>query len=238
MIDLKGQKILIIAPHPDDEVFGCGGLIIRAKKEGSEVYVLYLTVGTVQDFSSSPTSTEEMRVAELKKATEFLGIDGYRIALPGNDYHIKLDTVPQKTIINEIERGKDISIEALKPTMVFAPSPCDHHQDHRAAFDAIIAALRPADSSVKTYVPNLFIYELPYSDWSTSERNPRPNIFLPLTKEEVERKCEALRIYASQLKSKTAPLSEHGARTLAMFRGLSSAADAAEAYSARRVTFK
>ena len=55
MFQLDFMKTLVIAPHPDDEVFGCGGLLHRLKAAGGEVYVLYMTVGTAADFSPART---------------------------------------------------------------------------------------------------------------------------------------------------------------------------------------
>ena len=113
MISFKDQKVLILAPHPDDEVFGAGGLIHRIKREGGKVYILYLTVGTTRDFSKRGGSTEKERVREIEKAAKFLKYDGWKIAFPGNDYHMKLDSVPQLHLINEIERGDKISLEII-----------------------------------------------------------------------------------------------------------------------------
>src|SRR3990167_4258794 len=48
-MDFKKQKLLVIAPHPDDEVIGCGGLIAKIKDAGGQVYVLFLTVGDTRD---------------------------------------------------------------------------------------------------------------------------------------------------------------------------------------------
>ncbi|KKR86620.1 MAG: hypothetical protein UU34_C0012G0018 [Candidatus Curtissbacteria bacterium GW2011_GWA1_41_11] len=53
-MDFKKQKLLVIAPHPDDEVIGCGGLIAKIKDAGGQVYVLFLTVGDSRDFTSKP----------------------------------------------------------------------------------------------------------------------------------------------------------------------------------------
>ena len=50
MFDFKGQKLLVIAPHPDDEVIGCAGLIQKIKNGGGKVFVLFLTVGDTNDF--------------------------------------------------------------------------------------------------------------------------------------------------------------------------------------------
>ena len=162
MIDFTNERLLVVAPHPDDEVFGCGGLIHEVKKAGGKVYVLYLTVGTTKDFSKKGESTADERLSEVEKVVDFFGIDGHRIVFPGDKFHLQLDVLPQKQLIHEIERGESISIEALKPTIVASPSPHDYNQDHRAAHTALITAIRPVPNVHKYTPPVILEYEFPY----------------------------------------------------------------------------
>ncbi len=235
MFSFKNKKILIIAPHPDDEVIGCGGLIQRAKREGGQVYVLYLTVGTTQDFSKKGISTEKERIAEIKKVSRFLKFDGYRIAFVGNDYHLQLDALPQKNLIDEIERGKDISLEALKPSIVVAPSPNEYNQDHRAASLATISASRPTSPAFKYLVPLLLFYEDPLSTWTNQQNSHLPNFFVKLSSNDLKAKIEALNLYKSQLKDPNGPASVDGIKTLAYLRGMQTGVKMAEYYTAKRI---
>ncbi|HYF12856.1 MAG TPA: PIG-L family deacetylase [Candidatus Paceibacterota bacterium] len=238
MLDLKDQRLLVIAPHPDDEIFGCGGLIYRIKQAGGEVFVLYLTVGTTKDYSKNGVSTSDERIEEIKRVAKFMGFDGWRIALPGNDYHLQLDHVPQKILANEIERGEvergsTISLQAVKPTILAIPSYFDYNQDHRAANKAATTATRPVPPKYK-HLPNTIIeYEFPYSEWSDVER-PSPNLFIDLDKKALKAKLDALKLYKSQLKVQNGPLSLYGVETLARMRGLHSGNSAAEAFVIRR----
>src|SRR4051812_37271375 len=90
MIDLKNQILLVISPHPDDEVLGSGGLIKRIKDEGGKVYVLFLTVGVTVEYSQKGISTESERLKEIEEAAKYLKYDDYRIVFIGEDYHLKL----------------------------------------------------------------------------------------------------------------------------------------------------
>lgn len=235
MSNFKNKKLLVIAPHPDDEIFGCGGLIHKVKKDGGKVYVLFLTVGTTQDFSKKSKSTIDERVREITRVVKFLGIDGYRLAFPGNDYHLQLDALPQKKLIHEIERGEKISIEAIQPDILAIPSSYDYNQDHRAANHASITATRPVPPLYKYLVPTVLEYEFPYVLWSSNAELPSPNYFIHLSEAELKMKLRALKLYASQLKVPHGPLSIHGAGTLARMRGISSGAAAAEAFMLRRM---
>ena len=65
----KNQVVLIIAPHPDDEVLGCGGLISKVKAQGGKVHVLCFTVGNTKQYggySHSEKRIKEMKIKELK----------------------------------------------------------------------------------------------------------------------------------------------------------------------------
>lgn len=227
---------LVIAPHPDDEVFGCGGLINRIKSEGGKVFVLFITVGTTKDFSSKGESTAEGRIAEIERVAKILSFDGYKIALPGNDYHLRLDAVPQKELIHVIERGDDISLETINPDIVLTPNESDYNQDHRAIYYATMTAVRPASQQFKSFQPLVLTYELPYQEWNVLDSQSMPNMFIRLEEEDMSAKLAALECYKSQIKSPESPLSAHGVKALASYHGLQCGCSAAEAYHVKRLT--
>lgn len=235
MLSLESKKVLVIAPHPDDEVFGCGGLIHRVKAVGGKVYVLFVTVGTTKDFSSKGESTADERIEDIEKVARALDFDGYKIALPGNDYHLQLDAVPQKELIHQIERGDDISLESVRPDIVLTTSESDYNQDHRAVSHATMTAVRPASQKYKSFQPLVLTYELPYQQWNVVDSLSTPDLFVKLDQADIDAKVAALKFYESQLKSEDSPLSVHGVRTLANYRGLQCGAAAAEAYHIKRL---
>jgi len=235
MIDFGKQRVLVIAPHPDDEVFGCGGLISRVKREGGKVYVLYMTVGTTKDFSKKGVSTKDERIGEIEKVAEFLKLDGWRIAFPGNEYHLRLDRMPQKELIDEIERGVKISLETLKPTVVATPALFDYNQDHRATSEAVITATRPAPPDFKALQPMVFMYEPSYGSWASADSLPSPSLFAELSNKDLQAKITATKLYASQRKNKSGALSIHGVRTLANMRGMQCGVKLAEAFFLKRL---
>lgn len=230
----RHRTLLVIAPHPDDEIFGCGGLISRMKRAGGKVYILYLTVGTTKDFSKKGSSTLDERMKEIEKVSRYMGFDGYRVAFPGDDYHLQLDALPQKQLIHEIERGEGISLEAIKPTTLAIPSSYDYNQDHRAANRAAITATRPVPGEFKHLVPTVLEYEFPYFTWTSEAERPSPNVFVSLDEKTLKAKLHALSLYKSQMKVKHSPISEHGAEMLARLRGIHAGMRAAEAFILRR----
>jgi LmbE family N-acetylglucosaminyl deacetylase len=234
MLSLHRQRLLIIAPHPDDEVLGCGGLIHRCKHEGGEVYVLFLTVGTTPDYTARGFSTEEERRREVEHVAKLLQYDGYRFAFPG-DHHLRLDALPQRELIETIENGPELSLKTIQPTLVLTTLPTDYNQDHRAAAVATITASRPQPPTYKSLQRCILHYEIPPASWTILPDDEERTTYVELTEEDLRAKREALELYASQLKHPEAPISLHGIQTLAELRGLQCGARYAEAFSLKRL---
>ncbi|MBI4128572.1 MAG: PIG-L family deacetylase [Parcubacteria group bacterium] len=234
MISLRNQVIFIVSPHPDDEVLGCGGLIHKAKNNGARVYVLYLTVGTTKDFSQTGISTGDERIQEVMRVADYLRLDGYAFAFPGDEYHLKLDAIPQKDIIHAIERGGDISLQSVNPTMLLFPQAGDYNQDPRVAATAALAATRPTPPEYKSLQRIVASYEYPPSTWTVESSQTPPNLFIELSEVDLASKVEALSLYASQLKNPNGPLSVKAVKELAQMRGIQSGVPYAEAYTLKR----
>jgi len=235
MIPWNKQRVLVLAPHPDDEAFGSGGLIHRVKRAGGKVFVMYMTVGTTHDFSKRGVSTKDERIKEVERAARSLRLDGYRFVFPGNQYHLKLDTVPQKDLINEIERGKRISLESTRPTMVIATAPGDYNQDHRAVAMALMAAARPAPPAQKHSPATVLFSEFTGNAWTAAGHITPPSFFVDLRADDLAAKVKAVRCYKSQLKYPNSPISVKGVTTLAAMRGMQSGTRWAEAYTVKRL---
>jgi LmbE family N-acetylglucosaminyl deacetylase len=235
VFDFEAKTVLVIAPHPDDEAFGCGGLIHRLKANGSKVYVLYVTVGTTADFSLRGRSSAAERIAEVEQVAAFLRLDGYTIALPGDEHHLRLDALPRKELLDVIERGSELSLERLRPDVVLAPSGTDYNQDHQAISEATMTALRPGAPEHKSFQPVVLTYELPCSQWNLADSLPCPGLYVRLDAQALRAKLTAVELYRSQLKSPRSPLSVRGAEVLAAYRGLQCGAVAAEAFHIKRL---
>ena len=72
------RRVLVVAPHPDDEVFGCGGMLAWHTRVGAEVRVVVLSDGRAGDPDAKAGDIAERRVAESRAAGAELGIDDYR----------------------------------------------------------------------------------------------------------------------------------------------------------------
>lgn len=236
MLELSKQKLLVIAPHPDDEVIGCGGLIKKIKDSGGKVYVLFMTVGDTQDFTKKGLSTSNQRLKEIRLVAKFLKYDDYQIAFPGNDYHLKLDLLGQKALMDMIERQSPLSLEKIKPTMVAIPSATSYNQDHRITSEAAHASLRPASKDSKHMVETVLSYEEPADGW-TLHSNFEPNFLLPLTEKELNAKIKALKLYKSQLRARPNLRSTDVVKVLAQQRGALCGHQFAEGFRNLRIIY-
>ena len=230
MVNLKDRNILIVAPHPDDEIIGCGGLIKRSQALGAKIHVLFLTVGTSQDYSSQGLSNESERRNEAENVAGSLGFSSWAFALPGDEFHLQLDQTPQREIINHIEKHPEVSLEATEPDIFIFPSVTDYNQDHRAASHAAFAAVRPNLRHHK-HVPDLIMtYETPMDWWSQPPATRQPDLFVSLSESDLEAKVDAMHGYKSQVREHGHPRNQISLRALAALRGSTIGEPYAEGY--------
>ena len=235
MLHLKNQKLLVVSPHPDDEVLGCGGLIKRVKDAGGKVYVLFLTVGETKEYPQHGVIKTDERVAETEKVAKYLKYDDYEIAYPGGEYHLRLDQLPQKDLISRIENSGRISLDKIKPTIVATTHHGDYNQDHRACAQAVFAATRPTPRAHKES-PNII---LGYDSVATAEWASVParqsNFFIALKASELRTKIHAMKLYKSQIRNSHHQRSAFGIKTIAQYRGFQAGVSLAEGYFTYRL---
>ena len=177
MNNLSNEKLLVIAPHSDDEVLGCGGLISKVKKSGGKVFVLIFNLGFEKDDTSE---SQEKRKNEVKNAMDVLGVDDYDLVNSEPNNNRNLDSKPLHDLIEVIESTSNVSLEKISPTIVAIPTIFSHHQDHVHVHHACIAALRPISTPVSSIVLS---YEAPeHSRWSASGIF-EPNFFVEIDNE-------------------------------------------------------
>ena len=193
MKSLKNEKLLVVAPHSDDEVLGCGGLISKIKKEGGKVFVLIFNLG----FEKNDTKeSQDKRKQEVKEAMSALKVDDYHLVHEKADDNRDLDAEPLHSLIEIIESTSNVSLEKISPTIVAIPTIFSHHQDHVHVHNACIAALRPISTPVSSVVLS---YEAPeHSRWSSSGVF-EPNFFVEID-DVIENKIVAFSKYNSQVR--------------------------------------
>src|SRR3989338_3723617 len=202
---LNDKKVLIVAPHPDDEAICCGGLIMLAKEKGAKVFVLYMAVGASRQFLTGKTTNKE-RLPEIKKAASFGNFD-YKIGFDGDEF-MRLDSLPQKSLIEIIE---DVS-HGFKPDIVTIPFSGSFDQDHRAVSTACLTAFRPLPKQLRHQPKVILESEEPYS-W-TVNTTFLPNFYFDIS-DLLEAKLKLLTCHQTQVRQDPFPRSPDNLKRLA-----------------------
>ena len=225
MNDFSNEKLLVIAPHSDDEILGCGGLISKVKKGGGKVYVLIFNLGFEKDDTKE---SQEKRKNEVQEAMNVLKVDDYHLVHDQPDNKRDLDTEPLHSLIEVIESTSNVSLEKIAPTMVAIPTIFSHHQDHVHVHHACIAALRPISTPVSNIVLS---YEAPeHSRWSASGVF-EPNLFIEID-DVIENKIMAFNKYRSQIRPGSRD--DDSIRNQAKYRGQEVGKNLCEAFYVHR----
>lgn len=217
------RKTLIVAPHPDDEVLGAGGTILRRKAEGVKVAWLIVTGISVE--TGWGAEKVRHRADEIRRVTELFGFDA---VFTGNFPTTQLDRVPMSDLIARIS---DV-FKAFEPEEVFVPHPSDVHTDHRIVFDAVAGCTKwfryPSIKRVLAYET------LSETDFGLGGgQSFCPNTFMDI-EPFLEGKLQAMDIYTSELGVFPFPRSRDAIRALATLRGAASGFRAAEAFELLR----
>ena len=216
------MKILIMAAHFDDEVYGCGGTIARLTQEGHEVYVCVLTDSCSSQYKDRAGEMIMQKKEESKKVNDILGIKKtISIDLPD----MKLDTIPHVELNKPIEE----CIKKIRPEIVYTNYFGDVNKDHRLVFESTIVAVRPVEQSS---VRRVLCYELPSStEWNAQTLNNIfiSNVFVNIEKT-IDKKIEAVRAYKSELREYPHPRSIENVVHQAHVRGASAGLEAAECF--------
>lgn len=210
------MKVLVIAPHPDDEVLGCGGTIAKHTKEGDDVYLCIVTKAYTPDWSEEFLKN---RPKKIEEANKILGIKKTYIL----DYPtVKLDTIPQKELNAAISKV----VNEVNPDILYIPHKGDLNKDHRLVFEASLVAIRPANHKVK----RILSYEtLSETEWGLSLEPFAPNVYVDIS-ETFETKIEAMKAYESELRQYPHPRSLEIIEALAKKRGSEAGLKLAEAF--------
>ncbi len=213
------MNILIVAPHPDDEVLGAGGTILRYKSEGYKV--AWLIVTSISLDLGWEHQQVEKRETEIKKIEGFFNFDKtYNLALPTT----KLDTIPIGNIINKVS----LVIKDFMPNEVIIPHFGDIHTDHQIVHKAMLSATK---SFRYPFIKRILSYEtLSETGFGLNPFNQFiPNVFIDISNY-IDLKIEAMQIYASEIGKFPFPRSKDSIRSLALYRGTSAGFKAAEAF--------
>ncbi len=144
-----GRRVLVVAPHPDDESAGCGGAILAHRRRGDRVLVSCATDGRrSRSLGLAPEQMAVTRRAELEAAAVCLDVELDWIGVPEGEWRAE-----------GLERRLVEAIGRFRPDIIYAPSRIDFHPEHDKVARALASALRFTDSE-RPPRPELRIYPI------------------------------------------------------------------------------
>ena len=210
----------MVAVHPDDETLGCGGTLLKHKKNGD--VISWLIVTNVSSERGYAQELVDRRQAEIKIVSEMYQFDNV-IKL---DYSpAKLDEVPFFELVNAFSD----KINTLKPDVIILPNRSDVHSDHKYSFDAVYSCTK---NFRYPFISKILMCEtLSETEFSPAlnENAFLPNVFNDVT-EFMEKKIEIMSVYESEVMPDNLPRSLSAIRALAIYRGSRIGVNYAEAF--------
>ena len=178
------EKILVFCAHPDDQVFGPGGTLIKYAKEGKDITIVLFSKGE----GSHPWLKEEViterRKSENVKVDKILGTNT-TISFGLKDGNISKDAEENNTL----EKVKDI-IKEFKPTKIFTHTLVDPLPDHKAVNKIVRKAFDELE-------PNSDLYTFDVWNILNNKGTKHPKLVVDISKT-FKKKVHALKTFKSQ----------------------------------------
>jgi LmbE family N-acetylglucosaminyl deacetylase len=214
------HRVMVIAPHPDDETLGCGGTLLRHIAEGDQVYWLIVTQMNILDgYTAAQMNKRKIEITNVRQDYGFSDV----FELPFRA--ARLDTLPLGDLVKAVS---DVLIH-IQPDILYVPYRNDAHSDHGCVFDAVSACSK---SFRYPFIKTVYAYEtLSETGFALSVDSQvfHPNSFVCID-EFLEYKLKIMQNYESEMGVFPFPRSEQAIRAIAQLRGAQSGCLAAEAF--------
>ncbi|MFN0290516.1 PIG-L deacetylase family protein [Pedobacter helvus] len=214
------KNVIVISAHPDDEIIGAGGTLLKHAANGDNIYWLITTnVFEHQGFSKERV---ESRQLEIKKVASELGVkETFKLDYPTM-------TLSSSTLLKMVPEISAI-FSKTKPEIIYCLNRSDAHSDHRITFDAVMACTK---SFRYPYIKQVLMYEcISETEFAPvlAEKAFLPNYFVDISAY-FTKKIEIMKVYESELAEHPFPRSVRNLEAVATFRGASVGVEYAEAY--------
>jgi len=214
------RKILVVAPHADDETLGCGGALLKFKKEKNKLF--WLLVTTMAPESGYGAAQINKRAQEIKRVATAYGFQKtFQLRFPAS----KLDVTP----LAELASAMGHVVREVRPEVVLVPFLGDAHTDHQITFKAMASCFKwfryPSIKKVLAYET------LSETDQAVPKKGTSfvPQVFVDITPY-LTSKVRIMKIYKSEVGKFPFPRSTKAIKALASVRGAACGSQAAEAF--------
>jgi len=201
-------KVLVVAPHPDDETLGCGGTILKHNDLNHEVHWISVTNISDDEWSEFKVKSRQKEIKKIAKMYNFKTFSNLDFTAA------RLDSVPMVDIVSKISE----LVQEIQPNIVYVNNYNDVHTDHQVVFKAVISATK---NFRQPSVSRILMYET----LSETEFHPafsgesfNPNVFVDIT-DFFSQKCQIMKQYEGEVMESPHPRSIDTIEALAKYRG-------------------
>jgi len=184
------KKIMVFAPHPDDDILGCGGSLAKHAQHGHEIITVYMTSGEAGSLTFSCDELAQLREDEARRAAQLLKVKE-TIFLCNPDGYLAYNRDNLVKIVGLLRTNQ--------PDLIYLPHQLDGNEDHRVTYKLVLEACRRSSGpwfqecgGIPWEVKTLLAYEI----WTPLQVVPYAEDITPY----IAQKLKALRLHASQLK--------------------------------------
>ncbi len=209
------SKVFVIAAHPDDEVLGCGGTLLKHIDNGDKVYILFVSEGVTGRYKNNEKQKSLKEISKREEmARKASRLGKFKIVDFLNLKNLELNTYPHNYLTNIIIKY----FKKYKPDIVYTHYEHDLNIDHYQTFFSTFVASRPnTDFNIK----KLLSFEIPSStDWGINNNGRlfNPNYFVDIQKY-TKKKEKLLSFYKYEMRKAPHSRSIKNISSLSIIRG-------------------
>ena len=205
------KKIVVFAPHPDDELAGAGGSMLKWKEEGHDVHIIYITdgraayryereTGRLQESEETKISEDELAEIRMKEIDEVMEV----LNFPKENIH--KFKIPDQDAKNHIREGVELSKNIIKDAdRIVLSSNNNTHVDHQATYEIAVGAAKELDlKDIEFYGYALYVAHKEPREKVVKIRikNYRDKVFEAMSKYKSQLAISAVKIYYDTIKRK------------------------------------
>ncbi len=222
------KNIVVISAHPDDEVLGVGGTLLKHKANGDKInWIIVTELYEKHGFSKERVDSRSKEIDEV--ASRF-GIEQvYRLGYPT----MSLTSSSLIELVPHISKA----FNETKPEVIYTLNRSDAHSDHRVLSDAVMSCTK---SFRYPFIKKVLMYEcISETEFAPAfhEKVFIPNYYVDIS-DFMEEKLEIMKIYESEIGEHPFPRSLKNIEALATFRGASVGVNYAEAFQVVKIIEK
>ena len=220
------MKTLVVSPHPDDEVLGCGGTLLKRMENGGEIaWIIMTTMEGLNIWSDERIAKRKIEISLIQEKLNIKTKNLYELGYKATF----LDQAPKREIIEKIQ----YIFSQFQPEEILVPHGSDIHSDHRVSFEAVTACTkRFRCPSVK----KILCYEVMSEtdqNINTKQDHFVANYYVDISNY-LEEKINMLKIYENEIGEHPFPRSLQGIEALSIVRGAQMGKEHAEAFQLLR----